>query len=219
VADFFGGGRGGCIPPPLEYYQFRASYHEAGHAVIAALHGACIDSVEISKSDGSGCITAHFLLPKVLRKNTTLGIRQKFLSKNAREVILKKIIKARLDIHLAGLVAEEMKFGIPNFNTGRTDLRNFHIDVGNLLQSPATGSQVLDCREFHWQVCKEQLKENWEWVERVAQELFERKFLSHKDIEGLRWVKLADSREGLLGEVIYVDFSNKNRIIHDDIVS
>ena len=219
MADFFDTWKSGCIPPPLEYYQFKASYHEAGHAVIAYLHGACIDSLEISKSDASGCIRAHFLLSKAFRKNLAWGIRQKSLIKESREEMINKILKARLDIHLAGLVAEELIFGIANFETGRSDLRNFHIDVGKLLKKTATGSEVLAMRKHHWQACEKELAENWEWVERIAAELFDRKFLLHQDVQRLRQEKLYSSEVDLFGEVIYVDFANKNRICDDDVIS
>jgi len=190
-----------------KYYLHRASYHEAGHAVIAALQGAVINSVVISESDATGRTSVMFEIPKFLKR------------KSDPEVEIKKIFKKRLEVHLAGLVAEDIKFGKAIFAGGRTDLRNFHIEVGGLLRTPATGSQVLEARKYYWKVCHQHLQENWEWVERVAGKLLHHKCLSHEEVKGCRPSQVVDSREEPLAKVISVDFSNKNRIFYDDIIA
>ena len=84
-------------------------------------------------------------------------------------------------------------------------------------------------RERVWSSCRNELskQETWDWVERTALTLYEKKVLTRKQVLDLRFP--AKSRTNskfkkpkVLYEegstVIYVDFVNKGKVSYDDLV-
>ena len=84
-------------------------------------------------------------------------------------------------------------------------------------------------RKRVWSSCRNELskQETWDWVERTALALYEKKVLTRYEVLGLRFPakSTTDSKlkkpdvfveEGKT--VIYVDFVNKGKVSYDDLV-
>ena len=194
--------------------QISISYHEAGHAVIAAERGFHIKAVRILE-DGSGYT---LLNPQIDRKNGGFRIRKTSRARLADRAERAEINRGYLPIYLAGLIAEDIRFGKPSYPGSRSDLRKFHVMISRVIGRSATGSEIMHWRDKIWKSCHKELEENWEWVEAVASGLFERKILFHKDVMRLRPAEHIVTETDVCAEVIYVDFSNGRRSFDDDLV-
>jgi len=194
--------------------QSTISYHEAGHAVIAATRGFHIKEVRIH-GNGSGYT---WLNPRIDRKNGEFRMRKTSRGRLADKAERAEINEGFLRIYLAGLIAEDIRFGEPYYPGSESDLRKFHVMISRVIGRPATGSEIMHWRDKIWKSCRKELEENWKWVEEVARGLFERRILFHKDVMRLRPAEhIVTETEGC-AEVIYVDFSNRCRSFDDDLV-
>ncbi len=194
--------------------QSTISYHEAGHAVIAATRGFHIKEVRILE-DGSGYTCLN---PRIDRKNGGFRMRETSRGRLANRAERAEINRGYLPICLAGLIAEDIRFGKPSYSGSESDLRKFHVMTSRVIGRSATGSEIMHWRDKIWKSCCKELEENWKWVEEVARELFERRILFHKDVMRLRPAEHTVAETGDYAEVIYVDFSTGRRSFGDDLV-
>ncbi len=202
----------------ISYLQQRTiSYHEAGHAVIAATRGFHIKEVRLYGIYGNGS-GYTWLNPRIDRKNGGFRIRKTSRGRLADKAERAEINRGYLPIYLAGLIAEDIRFGKPYYPGSESDLRKFHVMTSRVIGRPATGSEIMHWRDKIWKSCHKELEENWEWVEAVASELIKRKTLFHKDVMRLRPAEHTVTETEGYAELIYVDFSNRRRSYDDDLV-
>jgi hypothetical protein len=100
-------------------------------------------------------------------------------------------VEARLQIALAGAVAEEIKVGQWFPDGARSDLRNFHVYVQGFYSEGkgfVPGSTMVTFRACHWRKCQILLGrvETWAWVERVVAAALKRSVLTGDEIDALR---------------------------------
>ncbi len=206
----------------------KTAYHEAGHAVALASRGMHFDHVVINPGGGGHVYVDFFRSP------TKRCLGRSFSSnwKENRKLYYhrdKSFLDSLASIYLAGLIAQEIKFGTCNFPGGKSDLSAFHSLAQHTLGVSFSGSRLLEMRERVWSSCRNELskQETWDWVERTALTLYEKKVLTRKQVLDLRFP--AKSRTNskfkkpkVLYEegstVIYVDFVNKSAVSYDDLV-
>ncbi len=83
-------------------------------------------------------------------------------------------------------------------------------------------------RKRVWNSCRNELskQETWDWVERTALALYEKKVLTRKQVLDLRFPAKSRTSSKLKPKVlyeegstvIYVDFVNKSAVSYDDLV-
>ncbi len=100
-------------------------------------------------------------------------------------------VDARLQIALAGAVAEEIKAGQWSPDGARSDLRNFHVCVQGFYSKGegfVPGSTMMTFRACHWRKCQILLGrvEAWAWVERVVAAALKRSVLTGDEVDALR---------------------------------
>ena len=161
---------------------FKTAIHEAGHAVMALSNGIPILNVSIIPTDQYAGVCKLDLLSvrRVLRKD------EKYIEIYESEELFLKL----LQVALAGLAAESIQFGKADFRGGRSDLKDFHrtLQRSNFTENIVSGSSIIKWREKLWDVCRDDLKrfDSWAWVERVASELIECRFLTQSQVLRLR---------------------------------
>ena len=203
-------------------------YHEAGHAVAIALRGMHFDYVVVNP-DGGGHVYAD-----LFRTGQKRMPWRKFSSnwKENRDLYYqrdKSFLDSLAAIRLAGLVAEEIKFGTSDFRRGTDDLNKFHLIAKRSFGRSFSGSRLLEMRNRVWNSCRNELskQETWDWVERTALALYEKKVLTREQVLDLRFPAKSrtDSKlkkpkvlykEG--ATVIHVDFVNKGKVSYDDLI-
>ena len=209
----------------------KTAYHEAGHAVALASRGMHFDHVVIHPG-GGGHVHVDFFRRARIVDRMILGRPFSSNWKENRELYYqndKSFLDSLAAIYLAGLIAQEIKFGTCNFLGGKSDLREFHSLAQHTLGGSFSGSGLLEMRERVWSSCRNELskQETWDWVERTALALYEKKVLTRKQVLDLRFpaksrtnVKLKKSNVFVEEEknVIYVDFVNKGKVSYDDLV-
>ncbi len=206
----------------------KTAYHEAGHAVALASRGMHFDHVVIYPGGGGHVYVDFFRSPKKRSYGKTFSSNWK----ENRELYHqndKSFLDSLAAICLAGLIAQEIKFGTCNFPGGKSDLSAFHSLAQRTLGRSFSGSRLLEMRKRVWNSCRNELskQETWDWVERTALALYEKKVLTRKQVLDLRFPpkprtdsKLKKPRVSYKGgaTVIYVDFVNKGKVSYDDLV-
>ena len=206
----------------------KTAYHEAGHAVALASRGMHFDHVVIYPGGGGHVYVDFFRSPKKRSYGKTFSSNWK----ENRELYYqndKSFLDSLAAIYLAGLIAQEIKFGTCNFSGGKSDLSAFHSLAQRTLGRSFSGSRLLEMRKRVWNSCRNELskQETWDWVERTALALYEKKVLTREQVLDLRFpaksrtnAKLKKpnvfAKEGKT--VIYVDFVNKGKVTYDDLV-
>ena len=205
-------------------------YHEAGHAVAIALRGMHFDYVMVDL-DGGGHVYADFFRNEQTRKRMPW---RKFSSnwKENRDLYYqrdKSFLDSLAAIRLAGLVAEEIKFGTCDFRRGADDLHKFHLIAKRSFGRSFSGSRLLEMRNRVWNSCRNELskQETWDWVERTALALYEKEVLKQDEVLDLRFPPKPRKNSKLKKPkvlykegptVIYVDFVNKGKVSYADLV-
>ena len=206
----------------------KTAYHEAGHAVAIASRGMHFDHVRIHRGGGGYVYVDFFRSPKKRSYVKTFSSNWKENRKLYYQND-KSFLDSLAAIYLAGLIAQEIKFGTCNFPGGKSDLSEFHSLAQRTLGVSFSGSRLLEMRKRVWNSCRNELskQETWDWVERTALALYEKKVLTRKQVLDLRFpaksrtnVKLKKSNVFVEEEknVIYVDFVNKGKVSYDDLV-
>jgi len=206
----------------------KSAYHEAGHAVALASRGMHFDHVRIHRGGGGYVYVDFFRSPKKRSYVKTFSSNWKENRKLYYQND-KSFLDSLAAIYLAGLIAQEIKFGTCNFPGGKSDLSEFHSLAQRTLGVSFSGSRLLEMRKRVWNSCRNELskQETWDWVERTALALYEKKVLTRKQVLDLRFpaksrtnVKLKKSNVFVEEEknVIYVDFVNKGKVSYDDLV-
>ena len=197
------------------------AYHEAGHAVVARCLGIDVEILSIRPELRDGRPGEH---TKTSAGHATichsLGTRRSWLDAWADGMVESPFreavdrlgqskprteqegqVSAALQVHIAGEVAEWIKFDRRS-RGNRSDLRNFHVLAqgfyGNLRHSIA-GSTIVTLRREHWDDCHRTLSqpEIWAWVEAVAQAALRHTVLTGDQIDGLRPVEEALDAQGV----------------------
>ena len=208
--------------------QRETAYHEAGHAVAIASRGMHFEYVVVDP-DGGGHVYIDFFRSPKLR-----CLRRSFSSnwKENRELYYqrdKSFLDSLAAIYLAGLIAQEIKFGSCNFRGGKSDLNKFYSLAQHTLGGSFSGSRLLEMRKRVWSSCRNELskQETWDWVERTALALYEKKVLTREQVLDLRFPAKSRTNSKLKKSnvfvekgktVIYVDFVNKGKVYYDDLV-
>ena len=206
----------------------KTAYHEAGHAVALASRGMHFDHVVIYPGGGGHVYVDFFRSPKKRSYGKTFSSNWK----ENRELYYqndKSFLDSLAAIYLAGLIAQEIKFGTCNFPGGRSDLSAFHSLAQRTLGVSFSGSRLLEMRKKVWNSCRNELskQETWDWVERTALALYEKKVLTRKQVLDLRFPAKSRTSSKLKkpkvlyeegSTVIYVDFVNKSAVSYDDLV-
>ena len=206
----------------------KTAYHEAGHAVALASRGMYFDHVVIHPGGGGHVYVDFFRSPKKRSYGKTFSSNWK----ENRELYYqndKSFLDSLAAIYLAGLIAQEIKFGTCNFPGGKSDLSEFHSLAQRTLGVSFSGSRLLEMRKRVWNSCRNELskQETWDWVERTALALYEKKVLTRKQVLDLRFPAKSKTDSKLKKPkvlhkegptVIYVDFVNKSAVSYDDLV-
>jgi len=206
----------------------KTAYHEAGHAVAIASRGMQFEYVVVDPGGGGHVYVDFFRSLKKRSYGKTFSSNWK----ENRELYHqrdKSFLDSLAAIYLAGLIAQEIKFGTCNFPGGRGDLSAFHSLAQHTLGRSFSGSRLLEMRERVWSSCRNELskQETWDWVERTALALYEKKVLTRKQVLDLRFPAKSKTDSKLKKPkvlhkegptVIYVDFVNKSAVSYDDLV-
>ena len=206
----------------------KSAYHEAGHAVALASRGMHFDHVRIHPGGGGYVYVDFFRSPKKRSYVKTFSSNWKENRKLYYQND-KSFLDSLAAIYLAGLIAQEIKFGTCNFPGGKSDLSEFHSLAQRTLGVSFSGSRLLEMRKRVWNSCRNELskQETWDWVERTALALYEKKVLTRKQVLDLRFPAKSKTDSKLKKPkvlhkegptVIYVDFVNKSAVSYDDLV-
>jgi hypothetical protein len=181
--------------------EFRqlVAYHEAGHAVVARSLGVEVDCLSIRPDAArrfAGYVRARY------SSRLLVVIAEGWLKRHsdgpedsqgwhATHPDLEGEVEARLQIALAGAVAEEIKVGQWCSDGASYDLRNFHVCVQVFYSKGegfVPGSTMVTFRACHWRKCQVLLGrvEAWVWVERVVAAALKRGVLTGDEIDALR---------------------------------
>ena len=175
------------------------AYHEAGHAVVARSLGVEVDCLSIRPDAArrfAGYVNTRYssrLLAVIAEgwlKRHSNG-PENSQGWRATHPDLEGEVDARLQIALAGAVAEEIKAGQWSPDGARSDLRNFHVCVQGFYSKGegfVPGSTMMTFRACHWRKCQILLGhvEAWAWVERVVAAALKRSVLTGDEIDALR---------------------------------
>lgn len=175
------------------------AYHEAGHAVVARSLGVEVDCLSIRPDVArrvAGYVSSRYssrLLAVIAEgwfKRHSDGPEDS-QGWHATHPDLEGEVEARLQIALAGAVAEEIKVGQWFPDGARSDLRNFHVYVQGFYSEGkgfVPGSTMVTFRACHWRKCQILLGrvETWAWVERVVAAALKRSVLTGDEIDALR---------------------------------
>ena len=175
------------------------AYHEAGHAVVARSLGVEVNCLSIRPDAArrfAGYVIARYssrLLAVIAEgwlKRHSDGPEDS-QGWHATHPDLEGEVDARLQIALAGAVAEEIKVGQWFPDGARSDLRNFHVYVQGFYSKGegfVPGSTMMTFRACHWRKCQILLGrvEAWVWVERVVAAALKRSVLTGDEIDALR---------------------------------
>ena len=175
------------------------AYHEAGHAIVARSLGVRVDYLSIrpdAARRAAGYVIARY------SSRLLVAIAEGWLKRHsdgpegsqgwhATNPDLEGEVEARLQIALAGAVAEETKVGQWFPDGARSDLRNFHTCVQGFYSKGdgfVPGSTMVTFRACHWRKCQILLGrvEAWAWVERVVAAALKRGVLTGDEIDALR---------------------------------
>ena len=175
------------------------AYHEAGHAIVARSLGVKVDYLSIrpdAARRAAGYVIARY------SSRLLVAIAEGWLKRHsdgpedsqgwhATNPDLEGEVEARLQIALAGAVAEEIKAGQWSPDGARSDLRNFHVCVQGFYSKGegfVPGSTMVTFRACHWRKCQVLLGrvEVWAWVERVVAAALKRGVLTGDEIDALR---------------------------------
>ena len=206
----------------------KTAYHEAGHAVAIASRGMHFEYVVVDPGGGGHVYVDFFRSLKKRSYGKTFSSNWK----ENRELYHqrdKSFLDSLAAIYLAGLIAQEIKFGTCNFPGGRGDLSAFHSLAQHTLGRSFSGSRLLEMRKRVWSSCRNELskQETWDWVERKALALYEKKMLRRSQVLDLRFPAKSRTNSKLKKSdvfveegktVIYVDFVNKGKVSYDDLV-
>ena len=171
------------------------AYHEAGHAIVARSLGVRVDYLSIrpdAARRAAGYVIARY------SSRLLVAIAEGWLKRHsdgpedsqgwhATNPDLEGEVEARLQIALAGAVAEETKVGQWFPDGARSDLRNFHVYVQGFY-SEGEGFVPGSTMACHWRKCQVLLGrvEVWAWVERVVAAALKRGVLTGDEIDALR---------------------------------
>jgi len=175
------------------------AYHEAGHAVVARSLGVEVDCLSIRPDVArrvAGYVSSRYssrLLAVIAEgwfKRHSDGPEDS-QGWHATHPDLEGEVEARLQIALAGAIAEEIKVGQWFPDGARSDLRNFHVYVQGFYSEGkgfVPGSTMVTFRACHWRKCQILLGrvETWAWVERVVAAALKRSVLTGDEIDALR---------------------------------
>ena len=175
------------------------AYHEAGHAVVARSLGVKVDCLSIRPDAArrfAGYVRARY------SSRLLVVIAEGWLKRHsdgpedspgwhATHPDLEGEVEVRLQIALAGAVAEEIKVGQWCSDGASYDLRNFHVCVQVFYSKGegfVPGSTMVTFRACHWRKCQVLLGrvEAWVWVERVVAAALKRGVLTGDEIDALR---------------------------------
>ena len=175
------------------------AYHEAGHAVVARSLGIEVGCLSI-RPDAARRFAGYVNSPYSSRLLAVIA--EGWLKRRsngpensqgwrATHPDLEGEVDARLQIALAGAVAEEIKAGQWSPDGARSDLRNFHVCVQGFYSKGegfVPGSTMMTFRACHWRKCQILLGrvEAWAWVERVVAAALKRSVLTGDEIDALR---------------------------------
>ena len=196
------------------------AYHEAGHAVVARSLGVEVDCLSIRPDVArrvAGYVSSRYssrLLAVIAEgwfKRHSDGPEDS-QGWHGTHPDLEGEVEARLQIALAGAVAEEIKAGQWSPDGARSDLRNFHVCVQGFYSKGegfVPGSTMMTFRACHWRKCQILLGrvEAWAWVERVVAAALKRSVLTGDEIDALRPPDPPDPKGGAVAPLPWSDGS------------